>query len=47
MMFKGGYVDEAFVREGYQGSGQIGPITGFALVAVVVWQPPHTQVWII
>ena len=40
-------VDEAFVREGYQGSGQIGPITGFALVAVVVWQPPHTQVWII
>ena len=39
-------VDEAFVREGYQGSGQIA-ISGFAIVAVVVWQPPHTQVWII
>ena len=39
--------DESFTRQGYQGSGRIGPLTGFALVQIVVWQPAHTQVWII
>ena len=39
--------DESFTRQGYQGSGRIGPLTGFALVQIIVWQPAHTQVWII
>ena len=38
--------DEAFVRDDYKGSGRIS-LSGIALVQVVVWQPPHTQVWII
>jgi len=40
-------VDESFTRDGYEGSGKIGPITGIAFVQVIVWQPPSTQVWII
>ena len=39
--------DEAFVRDDYKGSGSIGTLRGIAFVQVVVWQPPHTQVWII
>ena len=39
-------VDEAFVRKGYQGSGRIA-ISGIGLVQVQLFQPPHTQVWII
>ncbi len=39
-------LDEAFVRQGYQGSGRIA-LSGIAFVQVVVWQPPNTQVWII
>ena len=39
-------LDEAFVRKGYQGSGRIS-LSGVGFVQVVVWQPPHTQVWII
>ena len=39
-------VDEAFVRKGYQGSGRI-TLSGIALVQVQLFQPPHTQVWII
>ena len=39
-------VDEAFVRKGYQGSGRIS-IHGIGLVQVQLFQPPHTQVWII
>ena len=39
--------DESFTRDTYEGSGRIGPLTGFALVQIVVWQPAHTQVWII
>ena len=38
--------DEAFVRDDYKGRGRIS-LSGIALVQVVVWQPPHTQVWII
>jgi len=39
-------VDEAFVRKGYEGSGRIS-IHGVGLVQVQLFQPPHTQVWII
>jgi hypothetical protein len=39
-------VDESFVRKGYQGSGRIA-LSGIALVQVQLFQPPHTQVWII
>jgi len=39
-------LDEAFVRKGYQGSGRIA-LSGIALVQVQLFQPPHTQVWII
>ena len=39
--------DESFTRDTYDGSGRIGPLGGFALVQIVVWQPAHTQVWII
>ena len=39
-------VDEAFVRTGYQGSGNIN-IDGIALVQVQLFQPPRTFVWII
>ena len=40
-------VDESFTRDTYEGSGRIGPLSGYALVQIVVWQPAHTQVWII
>ena len=39
-------VDESFTRDGYEGSGRIS-LSGVALVQVIVWQPPNTQVWII
>ena len=39
-------VDEAFIRTGYQGSGNI-KIDGIALVQVQLFQPPRTFVWII
>ena len=38
--------DPSFSRAGYKGSGRIA-LSGVAFVQVVVWQPPHTQVWII
>ena len=39
-------LDESFVRTGYQGSGRIA-LSGIALVQVQLFQPPHSQVWII
>ena len=39
-------LDESFTRDGYEGSGRIS-LSGVALVQVIVWQPPNTQVWII
>ena len=39
-------LDEAFVRDGYEGSGTV-TISGIALVQVQLFQPPFTQVWII
>ena len=38
--------DDAYVRAPYQGSGRIA-IGGIGLVQVQLFQPPHTQVWII
>ena len=40
-------LDEAFAPTTYVGSGRIRPLTGAAIVQIVVWQPPHSQVWII
>ena len=40
-------LDESITRDTYEGSGRIGPLSGYALVQIVVWQPAHTQVWII
>ena len=39
-------LDEAFVRDGYEGSGTV-TISGIALVQVQLFQPAFTQVWII
>ena len=38
--------DDAYVRAPYKGSGRIA-LAGIALVQVQLFQPPHTQVWII
>ena len=38
--------DESYARDDYKGSGNIF-ISGIALVQVQLFQPPHTQVWII
>ncbi len=38
--------DDAYVRAPYKGSGRIA-LSGIALVQVQLFQPPHTQVWII
>ncbi len=40
-------LDEAFAPTTYIGSGEVLRLRGTALVQVVVWQPPHSQVWII
>ena len=38
--------DDSYVRAPYKGSGRIA-LSGIALVQVQLFQPPHTQVWII
>jgi len=40
-------LDESFAPTTYIGSGEVLRLRGDALVQVVVWQPPHSQVWII